>query len=950
MPMESGCLESQCRNRYVLYNSGGKDHEGLRQDHNRCCNRKQPHAQDFHANTTDTQHGLPHNDRIAAGAAGGPACGAHTETFNSSKQCCSGLRSDGKKHQHNDNHDPLYYHHFFADKHQQYGLHKDQHRRCSPGDCDSCGGESQTRSSAIHNERYCVRNSHCENQYSPSLGYSTPYTNSNWNPPSPLAASSKDSFARGQTTSATDACWTHQRPSNIFDQRGSFARTWSGTPTKNLGNPTSPGGYYGESGRRSTNDPQTLLSPTSASYYEATGCLRDEWGPETPVSQNSSCYGYTDGDWLVPHTPTSPMSASYYEATGCFPNNLARQTPQSPSMSAHGRIENLIHNRAWTCCSPMGSMTAEHSTDNANLKTQEYNVNGSDWSPQISASPRCANDAEHSRYPCPTDEWMLTSHFSPCFDSTSVNLQDQIQSPTVTFMSPQTLLYNTHRLCYPNTPPCVSADHFDHSASAGSIDDPHNSSVTTPLSQDFLGLLDHRVEVCVTRQEIKEHNEKLGWQQWFALKGNVYTTVGFRDHFLAYNSRKAHTTDSDRSKCNKSTSSEVSSDVQVFRRSLGSGHETDPKRHETEPKIHGTHQNMHETDQQMHVTDHKRHEINGSNVSVRAESTRLNNCNKIKYDVNPARSKKEGGPCTNDDDNSSDANSISHSTDDDNDDNDGDEQVEEEETSEEHSFNVMWRYDVLAALRKSGLGLPEIESEIGVFRIGTLRDPSQPRWKFWDNVRADVIRLHDDIQLHRSDVSEYQREYAALLKRWLRRFLDVDPDDVRNSARLDGNARVFFLPTDVDPEEDLRRWISDLPPLDTSLPESGWAWLPTSVSSQLSPPGDVQSIFAASLRLYPSPDGTEARPFVHDIDGDVAWTELPLHVIRDDVMTQNQCDVMAARHGMIDRAHMDRRRKTLGRYFAKKYGFGKEKMKFQSWAEILESGWTEFLTLCASSS
>jgi hypothetical protein len=228
-----------------------------------------------------------------------------------------------------------------------------------------------------------------------------------------------------------------------------------------------------------------------------------------------------------------------------------------------------------------------------------------------------------------------------------------------------------------------------------------------------------------------------------------------------------------------------------------------------------------------------------------------------------------------------------------------------------------------------------------------LRDPTQPRWKYWDSIRTDVITLHDAIEGQGDDISEYERDHLMQLKRWLRRYRTLDPDDsVRHLVGDDGNMHVFLLAPDQDPDK--LRPLLDLPSLDTTLPEGRWAWTPIPFP-QLDSLGDTHQTFVSILRSHNIDD---SPPFQHSIDGDVAWTELPRDVIKDDVMTRNQSDVMEARTArglsvLQDLKRMARRRKRLGQYFVQKYRLSAETMSsFLLWADRMEQNRQDLEKLC----
>ena len=387
----------------------------------------------------------------------------------------------------------------------------------------------------------------------------------------------------------------------------------------------------------------------------------------------------------------------------------------------------------------------------------------------------------------------------------------------------------------------------------------------------------------VTRQQVREHNRQVGWQQWITLKGSVYHTTGFRDHFLAYNKKKAE---------EARREALAQSAVQDCLQTEGGCRPSQ----ETEPH-------------------------NAERMTLVAKD------NVSKDEINQGRDRHS--LCTSGSDESTD-------DDDTDDDDDGDDAHEGEQVDD----NFLWQYDVLSALRKSGLNMAEIETEIRPFKIGSLRDLTFPKWKYWESIRNDAIALRDEISnKESSEVGKYEQDYLELLQRWLRKYMDMDP--VEKHLGGDGNTNVFFLTQDPD---SFREWTRTLPALDTQLPESG-AW--ASTEFLLSPLADTHDVFSAALRSHHS-DHLLLR---HDIQGNVAWTELPQDVISSDQMTSVQQAVHEARErrgGCVhDPKRMKKSRERLGSYFQRKYGYSQEKMaKFLQWADRMERNEREFNDLC----
>ncbi|KAK7103692.1 uncharacterized protein [Littorina saxatilis] len=483
----------------------------------------------------------------------------------------------------------------------------------------------------------------------------------------------------------------------------------------------------------------------------------------------------------------------------------------------------------------------------------------------------------------------------------------------------------------------------------------------------------------LTRQQIREHNKEVGWQQWVTLKGIVYHTTGFRDHFISYNKKKAaekqvldqHGTSSETPYENNLNADDTRVLVggqcgALKENGLNAGEKQALDQYGTPLGIpHDNNSNAvkQALDQSgaLHVdssnTCEKQalnhcgplHGINSEAVKRQSENQcdeslenksiltanadtlrqacdRLLRENAAEFNLKDIAAAVDSSNCTNVNTNMSD-------TDDEDDDSD--------ESEEEEDF--LWQYDVIGALRKSGLSMSEIEQEIAPFKIGTLNSLTVPLWKYWESIRADVIAVHDDITIRPSEeVSDYEREYLSLLQQWLRKYRYMDPEEKHPGG--DGNARSFFLTRDPDT---LRGWIRTLPPVDTELPESG-AW-ESHEASLLSPLPDTHNVFAASLRSHHS----DHKLLSHEIHGDVAWRELPSDVVMDDVMTEDQRVVHEAREkrgdSFRDPERMRKRRMRLGAYFTKKYHFSPEKMvHFLQWADVMDRNEQDLVDLCPS--
>ncbi|XP_076441788.1 uncharacterized protein LOC143280900 [Babylonia areolata] len=439
--------------------------------------------------------------------------------------------------------------------------------------------------------------------------------------------------------------------------------------------------------------------------------------------------------------------------------------------------------------------------------------------------------------------------------------------------------------------PCCSPDSACYS--------PGQNNDSDALSPTGYGGGEAFAGLSLTRQQIQEHNREVGWQQWITLQGNVYDTTSFRDHFVAYNKKKAAESAAQQQLV-------LSDDIPVEETS-------EHQEVNGECKL-GYYKSR-------RISDTIRELLQGVNLDEQNSDTNIGAEDKSVDDVDDI-----------DDDDVID------------DDDAEEEDYEDDDSAGEYDpsdFEGLWKYDVIKALQKTGLTMREIQSEIKPFMMGTLKNPALPRWKYWDSIRADVLALQEDITSKDSaDIGRYEHEYLALLQRWLRKYRDLDP--VERTSGGDGNIGVFFLTEDP---ESLREWMETSPPFDTELPDSG-AW--ASSELLLSPLGDTHDVFSAALRAH----GSNKDPFSHDIQGKVAWTELPHDVIKNDQMTHEQQLIHESRQRRGSRVHdpvlMKKRRERLAGYFRKKYRYSEKQMaEYLQWAAVMEKNQRDLDGLCS---
>ncbi|KAL8599506.1 hypothetical protein ACOMHN_066905 [Nucella lapillus] len=416
----------------------------------------------------------------------------------------------------------------------------------------------------------------------------------------------------------------------------------------------------------------------------------------------------------------------------------------------------------------------------------------------------------------------------------------------------------------------------------------------------------------LSRQQIREHNSGIGWQQWITLKGIVYDTTSFKKHFIAYNKKKAAENASQQS--SDCLAEDTAAHHQEDDDDCKSGHCNSA----VDDLLHGNNVDRHQTDRNRGTEDVSGDDVGDEDVSG-----------------DDVEDEDVSGDDVEDEDGSGDDFEVE----------DGEWEDYEDDVSSESSSSggeYIWKYNVITTLQKTGLSMSEIETEIKPFKIGTLHNPALPRWKYWDSIRNDILAVCGDIKnKDGTDVGQYEQEYLALLQRWLCKYRDIDPVDKTTTG--DGNRNVFFFTENPD---NLRDWMKMLAPFDTELPDSG-AW----VSSELllSPLGDTHDVFSAALRSHSS----SADPFSHDIQGKVAWAELPQDVIKNDQMTPDQQLVHDSRLLLGDRVNdptlMKKRRERLGSYFQKQHKFSEKKMgEYLQWAAVMEQNQRDLDALCHS--
>ena len=167
----------------------------------------------------------------------------------------------------------------------------------------------------------------------------------------------------------------------------------------------------------------------------------------------------------------------------------------------------------------------------------------------------------------------------------------------------------------------------------------------------------------------------------------------------------------------------------------------------------------------------------------------------------------------------------------------------------------------------------------------------------------------------------------------------------------DINQLVFPIPNDVDFEQ-FRQWPDDI--WDSRFVKMQWDEDWSKFMEQQPTCEPVDSIFAD----MDEPLGPEYvcswrntwEPLDTDIDGDVAWDELPLDVVKHDEPTETQNITerrRAARPGHQHTEWMAKRRQELFHYFSTNLRTTQDELRsYEDWADRMQTDWNAFQVLC----
>ena len=185
-----------------------------------------------------------------------------------------------------------------------------------------------------------------------------------------------------------------------------------------------------------------------------------------------------------------------------------------------------------------------------------------------------------------------------------------------------------------------------------------------------------------------------------------------------------------------------------------------------------------------------------------------------------------------------------------------------------------------------------------------------------------------------------EKEYLSQLTRWQERYGATDPPETALAPDgMDPNEKNFPLVA-VDPDN-FRLYLQDSEPLDTEVPPEG-AW--TSFELADTELGDPHEVFAAYLR-----DDFDTEDFIFLVEGEMGWDLLPEGVIKDEVLTDKQQEILAAREkrtNLNDPEWMKKRREALCEYFIQVRELPPGVvMPFLEWAELLEANMAELQKL-----
>ena len=199
-----------------------------------------------------------------------------------------------------------------------------------------------------------------------------------------------------------------------------------------------------------------------------------------------------------------------------------------------------------------------------------------------------------------------------------------------------------------------------------------------------------------------------------------------------------------------------------------------------------------------------------------------------------------------------------------------------------------------------------------------------------ESTKEEVRELKKELANH-ATLSETLEEFEKLLSRF-----EVKLNRQPPIPYGDPNLLLFPTPHDFIPT-DMRKWICNWKPFDFELEP----WL-------CSGPIDLtEQRDNSTSALRPWLD--DWKPFNMQINGECAWRCLEPNLIKNDILTQKQSEILEARDkrtDMEDTARMARRRRKLKHYFKKKYHMSDcDLEKYSNFVQSLEENSTQLLSL-----
>lgn len=260
-------------------------------------------------------------------------------------------------------------------------------------------------------------------------------------------------------------------------------------------------------------------------------------------------------------------------------------------------------------------------------------------------------------------------------------------------------------------------------------------------------------------------------------------------------------------------------------------------------------------------------------------------------------------------------------------------------------FEESWCVHPVFFVMSTGFRYAKMAHVIMQSKVGTIKRLSDT--EYFSDIFHDAKEIEKSL-LQNETISQYEGEYLELLGRFFKLYSDLSGSIPRNFPVPSGdpNEACYRFPNSVDPSS-IRVWISDWETFDMEIKyDNDWncPWgMPLESEPVIIEVLTPEQIYRHEL--------SDLEPFQHDVEGEAAWDVMPLDIVKNDLTTLEQEEVIESRSkrtDLDDVERMHRRREALAQYFITERADGLATYcdKYVVFAGSLEEGWKKFLTLC----